>query len=676
MKILMICTEKLPVPAVRGGAIQTYIDGVSASLKKEHDLTILGTSDPSLPDDEVKDHIRYVRTQGGLIEVYREGVKKFLQENTFDVIHIFNRPRLVLPVRECAPNARIILSMHNDMFKPEKIDPEEAEAVIDELDKIITVSDYIGRTISDPFPKAKPKLKTIYSGVDISRFVPPQSDQAKEMRQSIRKEYDLEGKKVILFTGRLSPNKGVDVLIRAMPELAKEHPNVALIIVGSKWFSVDEVTDYIAYVRALAARLPIPVINTGFVHPTEIQKWFAASDVFVCTSQWQEPLARVHYEAMASGLPIITTNRGGNAEVIEPNRNGYVIDDPQNPSSFVEHLTTLLSDPALRKKLGNYGRKLAEEHYTWSRVIKDIREVWNEVEERIKNGIQLDSLDVEKEEEMNQSLSEEHSVNVNEGKQTDPIEDVIEDLNEQLQSTESEEEVQKPTSEPIEDVIEDLNEQLHSTESEDFHQEKKKKNIIRKKTSLTRKPSITETTPDEEHVPLENVIEDLHEQIETDEHQVPEGGDDWLQGRVPLEEVIEDLNDQMSSTDRSAPTSELEDSRLKGLSKNRLKQRMSRQSQRRTLLLSELSSQDDLLDILLSKVQERTTKTGKRNQSTDSEKTAVNSVIKDLQSLLKNQQLQSDKKKELIETVNDITTAKLFNKLQTKRNLSNKKRRR
>jgi len=50
-------------------------------------------------------------------------------------------------------------------------------------------------------------------------------------------------------------------------------------------------------------------------------------DIFVCASQWNEPLARIHYEAMAAGLPIITTDRGGNAEIFEDNVNGIIIKD-------------------------------------------------------------------------------------------------------------------------------------------------------------------------------------------------------------------------------------------------------------------------------------------------------------------------------------------------------------
>ena len=124
----------------------------------------------------------------------------------------------------------------------------------------------------------------------------------------------------------------MDRLVRALPALSKKFNNLALVIVGSKWFSQNDITDYIAYVQALARKLPVPVVATGFVSPSEIQNWFAAADLFVCTSIWQEPLARVHYEAMAAGLPIVTTARGGNAEVILLDENGLIVENPEYPS--------------------------------------------------------------------------------------------------------------------------------------------------------------------------------------------------------------------------------------------------------------------------------------------------------------------------------------------------------
>ncbi|WP_175638537.1 glycosyltransferase family 4 protein [Metabacillus schmidteae] len=376
MKILMICTEKLPVPPVLGGAIQTYIAGSMPHLRNAHNITVLGVNDPSLPDQETIDGIQYVRVPGKILEIYREEVIRYVEANQFDLIHIFNRPRLVLPVRQAAPNSKIVLSMHNDMFQPEKINPEEAKAVINEVANIITISNYVGNVIRDLYPEAAHKLHTVYSGVDTNRFLPGHHPKMQKIRNELRSANGLENKTVLLFAGRLSNNKGVDRLVRALPELSKKHKDLALVIVGSKWFSQNDVTDYVAYVRALAKKLPIPVVTTGFVAPSEIQNWFAAADLFVCTSVWQEPLARVHYEAMAAGLPIVTTARGGNAEVINLNENGLVVENPEDPGVFVEKISQILSNRSLMRKMGEKGREYALRLYQWDRVASDILEVW------------------------------------------------------------------------------------------------------------------------------------------------------------------------------------------------------------------------------------------------------------------------------------------------------------
>lgn len=372
----MICTEKLPVPPVLGGAIQTYIAGSLPYLSKVHDITILGINDPLLPDQETIDGTHYVRVTGKIFEVYREEVVRYLQSNQFDLIHIFNRPRLVLPVRQAAPHAKITLSMHNDMFNPEKIAPEEATAALNEVTNIVTVSNYIGNVIKELYPQAASKVQTIYSGVDTNRFLPGSHPKMQKIRNEIRAANGLENKTVILFAGRLSNNKGVDRLVRALPELSRKFKNLALVIVGSKWFSQNDVTDYVAYVRALANKLPIPVVTTGFVAPSEIQNWFAAADLFVCTSIWQEPLARVHYEAMAAGLPIVTTARGGNPEVIRIRENGLIVENPEDPAAFTEKISEILSDRSLMKRMGERGRELAQTLYEWDRVGADILAVW------------------------------------------------------------------------------------------------------------------------------------------------------------------------------------------------------------------------------------------------------------------------------------------------------------
>ncbi|WP_037464188.1 glycosyltransferase family 4 protein [Shimazuella kribbensis] len=386
MNILMICTEKLPVPSIRGGAIQTYIDGVSSLLSKRHNLSILSVDDPSLPNRQTLAGIQYVRVPGKLPDVYIKHVVEYLKGNAkqYDLIHVFNRPKFVPAIKQVAPHARLILSMHNDMFLLEKIDLGTATTAIESLEKIVTVSNYVGNTIAKQYPQAQEKLRTIYSGVDIQRYIPSSEMVRKQEREALRRQHQLQNKKVILFVGRLTAKKGVDKLVLAMHSLKKKHPDIALVLVGSKWYSDEGISDYVAYVHALAQRSVVPVVTTGFVDPKEVHKWFWAGDIFVCTSLWQEPLARVHYEAMAAGLPIVTTARGGNPEVIQSRENGLIVQNPEDPEAFATSISTILSDVALKKHMSEVGRKLAIQKYGFKRVANDILSVWESPNENKK----------------------------------------------------------------------------------------------------------------------------------------------------------------------------------------------------------------------------------------------------------------------------------------------------
>lgn len=378
MKVLLIATEKLPVPPVRGGAIQTYIEAVAPLLARKHGVTVLGVTDELLPAEESRGGVRYVRLPGGDLETYGRGVTEFLSRERFDLIHLFNRPRLVAAVRAAAPNSRLILSMHNDMFNPEKIGPEEGQAAVEQVERIITVSDYVGRNLSRYYPAAAAKCRTVYSGVDLGRFAATGGSEAARVRSALRREHGLEGKRVVLFVGRLSPKKGADILVRAMAEVVKRYRDVALVLVGSKWYGEDKVSDYVGYVRALAARAGVPVVTTGFVPADEVHKWFWAGDLFVCPSQWEEPLARVHYEAMAAGLPIVTTDRGGNPEVVRGVGNGVVVENPEDPKALARAIMELLANPGRAREFGQTGRRLAESRFGWERVAGEILAVWAE----------------------------------------------------------------------------------------------------------------------------------------------------------------------------------------------------------------------------------------------------------------------------------------------------------
>jgi len=87
----------------------------------------------------------------------------------------------------------------------------------------------------------------------------------------------------------------------------------------------------------------------------------------------------VHYEAMAAGLPIITTNRGGNAEVVKGFGNGAIIDDYTNPDEFAKQILKFAENTEESILIGQKGRAMAEERFGWNRVAGEVLSLINEV---------------------------------------------------------------------------------------------------------------------------------------------------------------------------------------------------------------------------------------------------------------------------------------------------------
>jgi spore coat protein SA len=148
------------------------------------------------------------------------------------------------------------------------------------------------------------------------------------------------------------------------------------VLVGSKWYGSNETDDYLRQVQLMTKELKGPVVFTGFLPPSEVPRYYNMGDIFVCASQWREPLARVHYEAMGAGLPIITTDRGGNTEVIQENMNGLIIKDYNNPEAFAKNISYLIENEDISIEMGKNGREIAEKNYNWNRVANQLLEAF------------------------------------------------------------------------------------------------------------------------------------------------------------------------------------------------------------------------------------------------------------------------------------------------------------
>jgi spore coat protein SA len=382
LRIALISTEKLPVPPVAGGAVQLYINGILPYLKDKHEITVYTAKHEKLKDYEIINGVKFIRMDAIPKEVYIDNVIKHM-ENEYDLIHVFNRPKWVKLISDKLPEVKISLSIHNEMFLPKKISSYEAEECIKRVEFINTVSRFIANGVEQFYLDSKGKLKVVYSGADTEEYKPVWSAEGKMLKRELSAKYKIEGYKVILFVGRLNQKKGVDILLKAMKTVMKYYPKTALVIVGSNWFGENKRTAYTTDLEVLAKEMSGKIIFTGFLTPDEVCKHYNLGDVFVCPSQWNEPLARVHYEAMAAGLPIVTTNRGGNAEVVRGYRNGLVLDNYSNPNALAEYILYLLKNPKRARLMGINGRKLAERVFNFKRVAGQILAEFNEVEKHL-----------------------------------------------------------------------------------------------------------------------------------------------------------------------------------------------------------------------------------------------------------------------------------------------------
>jgi len=169
---------------------------------------------------------------------------------------------------------------------------------------------------------------------------------------------------------------------------------------------------------------------TGFIPPSEIPPYYNVGDIFVCASQWNEPLARIHYEAMAAGLPIITTDRGGNAEIFEDNVNGIIIKDYKNPDSFADNIIYLLNNPHTALEMGKKAFESALSRFTWKRVADEVLAPIQNFDQRITVNDNKTQSGLAKENIIEEDIMKENNdEKATEEKSTEEIETFFDDTN-------------------------------------------------------------------------------------------------------------------------------------------------------------------------------------------------------------------------------------------------------
>jgi len=209
--------------------------------------------------------------------------------------------------------------------------------------------------VSQIFNLPAQKLDAVNNGIDLEKF------KQNLDREGVRSGFGISSDdEVVLSVGRLTPQKGLEYLIRAIPIVASRHPKVRLLVVGDGWVRGE-------LERAVSA-MPDKrrFIFTGYIPDSQLPQVFACADVFVVPSVY-EPFGIAALEGMAAGVPVVASKVGGLAEIVEHDRTGVHV-YPRNPSSIAWGIDRVLSDRDYVRRLVDNAREVVQGSYTWEAV--------------------------------------------------------------------------------------------------------------------------------------------------------------------------------------------------------------------------------------------------------------------------------------------------------------------
>lgn len=386
MKIAILTSGILPIPAVRGGAVENHIDFYLKynDEHKLHDMTVFSVYDkrieghPALNSDV--NHYEYINVDSywariskhlhkkifgegyyhHTIEYYFRNAWKKLKKNHYDIILLDNRPGYALNIK-LPKDTKLYIYLHNDLLNNKT---NGFQQIYDTASRILTVSKYIAncvKTINQEDKKCIPVL----NGIDITAFSP--NIQPKVTREQLGfSENDF----ILVFSGRISPEKGVKELIEAIKRLKDLH-DIKLLIIGSPFYGeARSGKEYLGEVEKAAESIKDRIRFTGFIPYKNMPYYLKISDIAVIPSLWDDPCPNTVLEAQAMGLPIITTRRGGIPEEIT--EDGAIL--LKTDDSFLDNLTDsirLLHDnPQKREEMGEASYKHSK-YYNSERYTED-----------------------------------------------------------------------------------------------------------------------------------------------------------------------------------------------------------------------------------------------------------------------------------------------------------------
>ena len=352
MKIAILTSGILPVPAVQGGAVENLIDFYLDYNNQHqlHDITVYSIWHPDVENHLALksniNHYKYIKVSGlwaklkrklyqkthnkdyyhYSIEYYLYEAIKDIMKQQYGIILIENRPGYAIKLKEIT-HVKLLYHLHNEKLSTQVARYQE---IYDAASRILTVSDYIKSRVQTINPQDT-KTRTVHNGIDLLAF---RQMPAKAPMQLNADDF------LLVYSGRVNREKGIMELIEAMNQL-KEHQNIKLLVIGSSFYgNANNENDFAKKLKEMAEPLKDRIIFTGFIPYSDMPNYLSMADVAVIPSVWEDPFPTTVLEAQAMGLPIITTRRGGIPEEVTE-ENAILLDTDE---FFIDNLAKAIFD--------------------------------------------------------------------------------------------------------------------------------------------------------------------------------------------------------------------------------------------------------------------------------------------------------------------------------------------
>lgn len=434
MKIAFIGQPRDPVAAspAQRASVPIVLWGLASRLARRHEVLVVAPDWQGEPAEErTAEGVRIVRVRPPLghlhrlLEVLSElvpGGPPYMARSRYfagyaprvagvlaafrpDLVHLMSFGQFLPALERVLPDRPpVVLHLHDELLA--RLDREVASARLARASAVVTASRWLADRLAERFPEAAGRIAAIGNGVDLERFAPTAHARPEAAGERL------------LFVGRISPEKGVHVLVEAFARLAPARPGLELELVGVPGLMPRSFLERLERTPALEAALAfygrdpldrlrrqvleggrgyleallgaMPQALRARVHVTAplphdaLVERYRAADLLVAPSVCNEGFGLPVAEAMATGLPCVTTRLGAPPELIGARPEDGVGEaglavPAGDPDELAGAIAALLDDPDRRLAMGRAARARAERLLGWEAVVARLEAVYRSV---------------------------------------------------------------------------------------------------------------------------------------------------------------------------------------------------------------------------------------------------------------------------------------------------------